>query len=194
MTIPAGAQSDLAKVKVDLPKQLPSRLTTLQKACQSSTFNANPAECPPGALIGAVKIITPILPVPLVGPVYFVSHGGGAYPDLVIVVEGYGVRVDVVGHTSISTKAITSTSFTSIPDFPFNSFEIYLPQGPDSALAAGTKLCSTKLLMPTIFTAQDGVQLKRNIKMTVSGCAKAKSGKAAARASGRRTSHTGRPR
>ena len=42
----ASSQSNIHSVKVDLPKQLPSRLTTLQKACPAATFNANPAACP----------------------------------------------------------------------------------------------------------------------------------------------------
>ena len=42
----ASSQANVKMVKVDLPKQLPSRLTTLQKACPSATFEANPALCP----------------------------------------------------------------------------------------------------------------------------------------------------
>ena len=36
---PFGSQANISSVKVDLPKQLPSRLTTLQKACPRSTFD-----------------------------------------------------------------------------------------------------------------------------------------------------------
>ena len=39
-------EANISRVKVDLPKQLPSRLTTLQKACTSAQFDTNPAGCP----------------------------------------------------------------------------------------------------------------------------------------------------
>jgi hypothetical protein len=174
VTYPTGTQSNIASVKVDLPKQLPSRLTTLQKACAARTFEANPAACPSASIIGVAKAETPELPVPLTGPAYFVSHGGAAFPDLEIVLEGYGVRIDLTAATFISKAGITSSTFRSIPDAPVDSFELYLPEGPHSALAANGNLCTQKLLMPTRFTAQDGAQLKQDTKITVTGCAKAK--------------------
>ena len=93
---------------MDLPKQLPSRLTTLQKACTAVQFNANPAGCPSASIIGHAKAITPLIPVPLEGPAYFVSHGGEAFPSLIVVLQGYGVTVDLVGTTFISKAGITS--------------------------------------------------------------------------------------
>ena len=63
-----GTQANIKEVKVDLPKQLPSRLTTLQKACTAAQFNTNPAGCPAASNIGHAKAITPILPVPWKAP------------------------------------------------------------------------------------------------------------------------------
>jgi hypothetical protein len=174
IAFPAGPQSNIAVAKVELPKQLPSRLTTLQKACTAAQFDANPAACPSASLIGIAKAITPLLPVPLVGPVYFVSHGGEAFPSLEVVLEGYGVRVDLVGSTFISKKGITSTTFKTVPDAPVSSFEIYLPEGKNSALAANGNLCKSSLGMPSTFTAQDGSQFKQDVKISVTGCPKAK--------------------
>jgi hypothetical protein len=199
---PFGSQANIAKVKVDLPKQLPSRLTTLQKACTAAQFKANPAGCPAASIVGHAKAITPLIPVPLEGPAYFVSNGGEAFPNLIVVLQGYGVTVDLVGDTFISKKGITSSTFKTVPDAPVGSFELTLPQGKFSALTA-TGICGATrtvithkrvtrrvhgrvvhvrrtvrrvvvqpLLMPTSFTAQNGAVLKQTTKIAVTGCPK----------------------
>jgi hypothetical protein len=125
-----GSQANIKSVKVDLPKQLPSRLTTLQKACTAAQFKVNPAGCPAASLVGYAKATTPLLPVPVEGPAYFVSNGGEAFPNLMMVLSGYGVIIDLVGDTFISKAGITSSTFKSVPDLPVSSFELTLPQGP----------------------------------------------------------------
>ena len=168
----AAGQANIAKAAVSLPKQLPARLTTLQHACLAEVFASNPAACDPRSLVGVVKATTPVLPVPLMGPVYLVSHGGAAFPDLVIVLQGDGVRVDLTGNTNIK-KGITSSSFASVPDAPIGSFQLQLPRGPHSVLTSTVKsLCGQKLIMPTTLTGQSGVQVKQSTQIAVSGCPK----------------------
>jgi hypothetical protein len=170
----ASSQSNIKSVKVDLPKQLPSRLTTLQKACTAATFESNPAACPSASKVGQATAITPVLPVKLTGPSYFVSYGGAKFPELVVVLQGYGVTVDLHGETFISKTGITSSTFRKVPDVPITSFDLNLPQGKFSALAANGNLCQAKLKMPTVFTAQDGAVIKQSTPIAVTGCAKAK--------------------
>ena len=174
-----GTETNIASVKVELPKQLPSRLTTLQKACTAATFAANPANCPSASIVGIVRASTPVLPVGLSGPVYFVSHGGEAFPSLIVVLQGDGVRVNLTGSTFISKTGITSSTFKTIPDVPVSTFELYLPQGKYSALAAIGSLCKArgKLRMPTEFVAQNGLVMKQSTKIAVTGCPKTKKAK-----------------
>ncbi|MFZ1154003.1 MAG: hypothetical protein WAN93_03770, partial [Solirubrobacteraceae bacterium] len=178
LTYPAGPyDANIAKVKVDLPKQLPSRLTTLQKACPSKTFEANPANCPPGSIVGQAKATTPVLPVALKGPAYFVSYGGAKFPELVVVLQGYGVTVYLHGETFISKAGITSSTFKTVPDVPVGTFELTLPNGPGSALAANGNLCQAKLKMPTSFTGQNGAHINTSTPINVTGCFKHKTTK-----------------
>jgi hypothetical protein len=170
----ASSQANIASVKVDLPKQLPSRLTTLQKACTAAQFESNPAGCPSASLVGHATAITPVLPVALTGPAYFVSHGGEAFPSLIVVLQGYGVTVDLVGTTFISKAGITSSTFKQVPDVPISSFDLTLPEGKFSALAANGNLCKSKLAMPTAFTGQNGAVIKQSTKISVTGCPKVK--------------------
>jgi hypothetical protein len=176
---PFGTQANIRSVKVDLPKQLPSRLTTLQKACTAKQFETNPAGCPSASIVGHATAITPLIPVPLTGPAYFVSYGGAKFPELVIVLQGYGVTLDVHGETFISKAGITSSTFHTIPDAPVGSFELNLPEGKYSALAANGNLCKSKLAMPTAFTAQNGLEIHESTKISVTGCAKHKAVKKA---------------
>ncbi len=171
---PQGSEANVAKVKVELPKQLPSRLKTLQKACPAATFEANPANCPAASVVGSGKDITPILPVPLEGPAYFVSHGGEAFPSLIVVLQGYGVTFDLVGATFINKHGITSSTFKTVPDVPVGTFTLTFPEGPNSALAATGNLCNAKLKIPTEFVAQNGTVLNQSTKITVAGCKRRK--------------------
>jgi hypothetical protein len=174
---PQGTEANIAKVKVSLPAKLPARLTTLQKACTEQTFAENPADCPAASRIGQATTKTPVLPNPLSGPAYFVSHGGAKYPELVIELKGDNVTIDLHGETAISKKGVLTSTFNAVPDAPFSSFELNLPKGRYSALTAnGANLCKAgSLTMPTELIAQDGgAPIKQNTKVKITGCSKNK--------------------
>jgi len=192
LALPAG-NANVAKVKVELPKTVPSRLETLHKACLFAQFTANPAGCPPESVVGHAKAVTPLLPVPLEGPAYFVSHGGAQFPDLVMVLQGYGITIDLTGATFVNGRTgVTSSTFKTVPDQPVSSFELSLPAGKYSALSGFGNLCKQKLKMPTTFNAQNGAEIKRTTKITVTGCKKKKKStkkKKAKRSNGKRAAH-----
>lgn len=169
---PAGTQSNIHEVKVELPIALPSRLSTLQKACTAKQFDANPASCPAESIVGHAKAVTPILPVPLEGPAYFVSNGTAKFPELVLVLQGYGITIDLHGETFISKKGITSSTFSTVPDQPVTAFELTLPEGPKSALAANGDLCKKALEMPTLMIGQNGVEDRQTTRIEATGCSK----------------------
>jgi hypothetical protein len=168
-------QANIAKVDLQLPAALPARLTTLQKACSEAVFNANPATCDEGSVIGKATIHTPALDSPLAGPAYLVSHGGAAFPDVEFVLQGEGVTLIMDGKTDIK-KGITYSRFEATPDAPFTTFETELPTGPHSVLAASVpakanySVCQTRLAMPTTITGQNGAVIKQTTTIARTGC------------------------
>lgn len=114
---------------------------------------------------------TPVLPVPLSGPAIFVSHGGAAFPDLDVVLQGDGVTVILTGNTFINEKTgVTSSTFGSVPDLPVSRFDLVLPEGPNSALAAHGDLCAENLAMPTTIAGHNGAVVKQRTAIHVGGC------------------------
>ncbi len=179
MTLPdeggLSSTANVQRVKVSLPKQLPTPLKTLQKACLEKTFAENPKNCPVASQVGTVKVSTPVLPGGLTGTAYFVSHGGAKYPELIMVLVGEnGVTVQVHGETQISKAGITTATFATVPDVPFSNFELTLPQREFPALTANGNLCKGTLLMPTELVGQNGLVIQQNTKIAVTGCPKAK--------------------
>jgi hypothetical protein len=184
-------------VKVSLPKQLPSPLKTLQKACTEKAFAENPSSCPVASRVGEAHVSTPVLEGGLSGPAYFVSHGGAKYPELIIVLTGEdGVTVQVHGETFISKAGITSATFNTVPDVPFSGFELTLPQREYPAVTANGNLCKGTLIMPTEFVGQNGVKITQNTKIAVTGCPKVKKAthKRKGKSHGKRRGAASRPR
>jgi hypothetical protein len=177
-----AGDANLHSVGVVLPRQLPARLTTIQQACTQAVFDVNPAGCPAGSVIGVAAASTPVLVGALRGPAYLVSHGGAAFPDLVMILQGEGITLDVTGNIDIK-HGVTSSTFASIPDAPITSFTLTLPEGPHSGLAAVVpakakgSLCGQSLSMPFTITGQNGAQVKQPVKIAVTGCPRARKGK-----------------
>ncbi len=170
-------EANIHTVDLQLPVALPSRDSTLNKACTEAQFNANPAGCPLGSVIGTATAHTPVLQVPLTGPAYLVSRGGAAFPDVEYVLQaderGGDVEIVLDGKTQIK-KAVTYSHFETVPDAPISSFETDLPEGPHSIFSTErpgvTNLCALSLFMPTTMVGQNGAQVTQSTKIAVTGC------------------------
>jgi hypothetical protein len=92
----------------------------------------------------------------------------------VIVLQGEGVVLHLTGHTNIKNGVTTST-FNTLPDAPVSSFQLRLPAGAHSILAAPAgHLCQSRLVIPTTITAQNGIVVSKSTRVAVTGCARHK--------------------
>jgi hypothetical protein len=177
-----AGEAHVAKTILTIPATLPARLTTIQKACVAAVFEANPAACPEGSDIGTAVVHTPVLKGPLTGPIYLVSHGNAAWPDAELVLQGEGITIILDGQTAIK-KGVTTSSFLTVPDAPFESVEATLPEGPHSALTTNLpakdrySLCGQSLAIPTQLAGQNGTAVYQDVKVSVQGCHAVKAGK-----------------
>jgi hypothetical protein len=179
-----SGEAHVARTILTIPASLPARLTTIQKACVAGVFEADPAACPEGSDIGTAVVHTPVLKNPVAGPIYLVSHGNAAWPDAELVLQGEGITVILDGQTAIK-KGVTTSSFLSVPDVPFETVQATLPEGPHSALTMnptlGEKthynLCGQHLTIPTQLTGQNGTLANQRVKVAVQGCSAVKASK-----------------
>ncbi len=170
IAFPAEPQASASKLVVELPSEVRGRLSTIQQTCRAELYAQNPAQCPPGSLAGSARVITKLLPSPLVGPVYLVT-GGGLLPRLDMTVQGDGITDELIGRFVISKHGVTSAIVEGMPDAPLSSIAIDLPSGPHSVLGTNANLCRRHLPVGYTFTAPSGAHFTRTTKLAVArGC------------------------
>jgi hypothetical protein len=174
-----GSQAWFNELKLVIPKQLPARLTTLQKACLAKVFETERQNCPKQSIIGKAVVHTQVLPVALEGPVYFVSYGSEAFPDVVMVLSGDNVNIQLTGETLIK-NGVTSATFKNLPAVPFESTEVTIPTGEYSEFGADLPhgsydFCGQHLHIPTEIKASNGLEIHQETPVTIQGaCAPVK--------------------
>ncbi len=164
-------EANIHSVVAELPKSLPSRLTTLQKACPAATYEGNPFELPArlegrqrdGLHAGAAGAAErPRLPrlarrrgVPRPRPAARRRRRRAGDPRKQ---NGHQRR-----HHQIDLRLDPRRARLELRART-------CPTGPNSALTAVGTLCTQTLAMPTTITAQSGAVIKQNTPIAVAGC------------------------
>jgi hypothetical protein len=159
-------QSGIARVRVRLPRALPSNSIGLAQACSQADFDAN--RCSRRARIATARAVSPFVTRSLSGPVWIVKQDR-KLPKLVVQLRG-PLAIDFSGQIKIGRRNRITTIFPTVPDLPVSRFTLRFHSGRFGIIAANTNLCAGKLFAPMQFRAQNGERSDQRPQIRVRGC------------------------
>jgi hypothetical protein len=160
LTMPKGAEANLASVVVSLPHSEFVEQSHIKTICTRVQFAAgagNGEECPEGSIYGHAEITTPLLDKPLRGPV-FQRSSNHLLPDLVMSFRG---QIDLVEDGKIGTDKMKGirTTFDAVPDASFSKFRLVMEGGRKGLLVNSENICSKPQRARIAMVAQNGKRL-----------------------------------
>ncbi len=147
--------ANIAKAVVTLPSSVFLDQSRIQTICTRAQFAAN--RCPDASVYGKAKVFTPLLDLPLKGPIYLRSSRH-ELPDLVLALEGppfQPVKVDLVGHVD-STNGGIRASFNAIPDLSMRRAIVSFYGAKRGVLQSSTGVCGNRSRVAIRLDGQNG--------------------------------------
>jgi hypothetical protein len=130
--------------------------------------------CGPKSLVGSARVITPVLPFELNGPVHIVQEIGSILPKLYVYLRGGGFEVLLRARNRI-TGVRTENTFDFVPDVPQSYFELKIKGGNDGLLNNFYDLCDTpadsdRRQVDYTFNGHNGASRTGKFALRVEGC------------------------
>jgi hypothetical protein len=152
---PKPGQTNIGAANVTLPSSLFLAQNHIEGVCTKPKLEAN--HCPADSIYGHATAITPLLGVPLSGPVYLATGYGHELPELVAAIEGQGIRILLEGQIDSKNLGLR-VRFSGLPDAPVSKFTMTLFGGPKKGLlqvSGSVDLCRPSQPANARFAAQD---------------------------------------
>jgi hypothetical protein len=134
---PRSGDANVGKVTATLSPRIFLAQGHIDTVCTRRQFDAG--QCPSGSIYGYATAESPLLGVPLKGPVYLRSSDN-TLPDMVAAISGDGLSFEVVGRVS-SYKGSLRATFSGLPDAPVSRFTMNLLGGDKGLLEVAGNLC-----------------------------------------------------
>ncbi|HEU4657473.1 MAG TPA: hypothetical protein VFR97_08110 [Capillimicrobium sp.] len=165
----AAGEANVRTVEITLPKALGARTAgPITAPCRNDQWDAD--ACPAASIAGSASATSPLLPIPLQGPVAMVSVPGSALPKLGVRLKG-PISLDLLGDVALTRGGRIRTTF-QVPDVPISRFQLALGRG-DRAVVTGEKLCRARNpRAQRRITAQSGKVVSGDVKVDRQGCRK----------------------
>jgi hypothetical protein len=128
--------------------------------------------CPPLSEVGSAKVVTPLLPFALKGPVFIVQTAASPLPKLAVFLQGGGIEVVLSAKNGFQGIRILNT-FDYVPDVPQSYFELAIKGGNNGILNAFANLCNAKSKPPPVdatFTGWNGKTFSTKPPVEIKGC------------------------
>jgi hypothetical protein len=130
--------------------------------------------CPPKSLAGSARVVTPVLPYQLSGPVHIVQEVGNVLPKIYVFLRGpTGIEVLLKARNSFLGGRRIINTFEGLPDVPQAYFELSLNGGPNGILNNFDDLCTAKTadrVYDTTFSSHSGKTVTTHPKLEINGC------------------------
>jgi hypothetical protein len=159
--------ANLRQLAVHLPLSLALDPANANALCEYDDGQA--VRCPKASIIGSVKAVSPLLPKPLAGPVYFVKgvrfgkdgRRIRTLPTLLMTLRG-DIAIDVRASASVKDKKLVST-FTGLPDAALSRVDVSLKGGKGGILTVtGSKsLCAGRQVADVKMDGHNGRRADR---------------------------------
>jgi hypothetical protein len=130
--------TNLSGARIPLPRMLAFDSSNLMAIC--SRHDAGKGSCPAASAVGSATARSPLLDEALTGSVYVVQPKGLGPPDLLTVIRGMGIRLDIRGKAQVEHGRF-ETRFVGLPDFPLSSFAMRLFGGKRGILSLRRSPC-----------------------------------------------------
>jgi hypothetical protein len=164
----AGAKT----VTVTLPLSMALDPDNANGLCEPTAAAAG--DCPAASIVGHASAVS-VLKHPLTGPVYFVRgertdpKSGRiirTLPKLLVSLSGDGVTVDLHASSEVIADKLVTT-FDTLPDAPFSSFDLTIDGGKHGILVvSGANLCAGDQLAFAALQAQNGKRQDTQVQMS----------------------------
>jgi hypothetical protein len=161
----ASGESATRSAKVTLSPPLSPNVGALANVCTLADYAAD--ACPDKSVVGQAQATTPLLPVPLSGPVRIIENPGNL-PKLVVYLNGL-INVRLVGDIGL-VPAGTTTTFAAIPDVPLSRFQLDFSGGTGGLVGTNANLCTSTLRIGGELTGHNGKTATVSTTPTVVGC------------------------
>jgi hypothetical protein len=170
-----AGEASISRARVLLPDIVRPNVPFLNEpGALCSDAQAQSRTCPPKSLVGSARVITPVLPFELNGPVHIVQEIGSILPKLYVYLRGGGFEVLLRARNRI-TGVRTENTFDFVPDVPQSYFELKIKGGEDGLLNNFFDLCDTPASSKSrqvdyTFNGHNGAVRTAKFPVKVEGC------------------------